>query len=153
MSVDQWEGQDEMSGYAGDLSPQEAWALLESDASAIMVDVRTQAEWSYVGIADLSSLSKKPVLVEWQTFPTGQVNNEFPTQLTESALADADKDTPVLFLCRSGARSAAAAQLMTQNGFTRCYNISEGFEGDPDANRHRGSVNGWKVRGLPWMQG
>ncbi|MDA0339411.1 MAG: rhodanese-like domain-containing protein, partial [Proteobacteria bacterium] len=84
------------------------------------------------------------------TFPTGQVNGEFQTQLAES---NPEEDAPILFLCRSGARSAAAARLMTQHGHSRCYNISEGFEGDPDASRHRGSVNGWKVRGLPWVQG
>ena len=138
-----------MSDYAGDLSPQEAWKLLESEPSALLVDVRTRAEWTYVGIADLSSVSKKTAFVEWQSFPDGQRNERFADEV--NALG-ADRNAPVLFLCRSGARSAAAAKLMTQKGYTRCYNVSEGFEGDPDADRHRGRINGWKVRGLPWTQ-
>lgn len=139
-----------MAGYAGDLAPREAWALLESDASAVMVDVRTQAEWSYVGIADLGRLNKQPMFIEWQRFPDGARNDQFANQLETATI---DKAAPILFLCRSGARSAAAASLMTALGYERCYNIAEGFEGDPDGARHRGQVNGWKVAGLPWMQG
>ncbi|MFN3230826.1 MAG: rhodanese-like domain-containing protein [Alphaproteobacteria bacterium] len=139
-----------MPGYAGDLSPKEAWTLLESDASATLIDVRTRAEWTYVGVPDLSPVNKQTVFIEWQIFPDGSRNPAFDQQVDSLEL---DKDTPLLFLCRSGARSAAAASLMTQQGFTRCYNVAEGFEGDPDGARHRGSVNGWKVRGLPWMQG
>ncbi len=138
-----------MSDYAGDLSPKDAWNLLESEPSAILVDVRTRAEWTYVGVADLSSISKKPALVEWQTFPEGQRNERFADEVDAIG---ADRAAPILFLCRSGARSAAAAKLMTQKGYARCYNISEGFEGDADADRHRGRINGWKVRGLPWTQ-
>ena len=138
-----------MSEYAGDLSPQDAWKLLESEPSALLVDVRTRAEWTYVGVADLSALSKKPAFVEWQTFPEGQRNERFADEVDAMG---ADRGAPILFLCRSGARSAAAAKLMTQKGYARCYNVSEGFEGDPDADRHRGRLNGWKVRGLPWTQ-
>jgi len=138
-----------MAGYAGDLSPMEAWKLLESEPSAVLVDVRTRAEWTYVGGADLSPLNKKPVLLEWQTFPEGQRNARFADELDAAGV---ERDAPILFLCRSGARSAAAAKLMTERGYTRCYNISEGFEGDADADRHRGRINGWKVRGLPWSQ-
>jgi rhodanese-related sulfurtransferase len=138
-----------MSDYAGDLSPQDAWNLLESEPSALLVDVRTRAEWTYVGVADLSPLSKKPVFIEWQSFPEGTRNDRFADEVES---LKPGHDTPVLFLCRSGARSAAAARLMTQKGYTRCYNISEGFEGDPDADRHRGRINGWKVCGLPWTQ-
>ena len=138
-----------MSDYAGDLSPQDAWNLLESEPSALLVDVRTRAEWTYVGVADLSPLSKKPVFIEWQSFPEGTRNDRFADEVES---LKPGHDTPVLFLCRSGARSAAAARLMTQKGYTRCYTISEGFEGDPDADRHRGRINGWKVRGLPWTQ-
>jgi rhodanese-related sulfurtransferase len=138
-----------MSDYAGDLSPVEAWALLESDPSAILVDVRTQAEWSYVGVSDLSSLNKSPLFIEWVSFPEGRINSRFSDQL---GAAEIGQDGAVLFLCRSGVRSAAAAGLMTSNGYSQCYNVSEGFEGDPDTARHRGHVNGWKVRGLPWIQ-
>ncbi|MEN3975482.1 rhodanese-like domain-containing protein [Emcibacter sp. SYSU 3D8] len=138
-----------MSEYADDLSPQDAWKLLESEPSAILVDVRTRAEWNYVGVADLSPLSKKPAFIEWQTFPQGQRNERFADEVDGLGI---DRTAPILFLCRSGARSAAAARLMTQKGYARCYNVSEGFEGDPDDARHRGRVNGWKARGLPWTQ-
>ena len=138
-----------MADYAGDISPQEAWSLLESETSAILVDVRTQAEWAYVGVADLGSLNKNSLFIEWVTFPEGRINPEFSNQLKA---ADVAPETPVLFLCRSGVRSVAAAQLMTSEGYGRCYNVSEGFEGVPDSGRHRGNTNGWKVRGLPWAQ-
>jgi len=138
-----------MTGYAGDVSPQEAWSLLESDPSAILIDVRTQAEWSYVGFVDLSPLNKNALFIEWVTFPEGRINPDFAAQVEGAA---ADKDAPVLFLCRSGVRSIAAAQEMTTRGFTKCLNVLEGFEGDPDGTRHRGTVGGWKVRGLPWQQ-
>ncbi len=139
----------DMSDYAGDLSPVESWALLESDPSAILVDVRTQAEWSYVGVPDLGSLNKNPLFIEWVSFPDGRINSQFSDQL---ASTETGPENAILFLCRSGVRSAAAAGLMTSNGYGQCYNVSEGFEGDPDTARHRGSVNGWKVRGLPWTQ-
>ncbi|MBI1179035.1 MAG: rhodanese-like domain-containing protein [Alphaproteobacteria bacterium] len=138
-----------MAAYAGDLSPQDAWNLLESEPAAVLVDVRTSAEWTYVGVANLSPLNKKPVFLEWQQFPDGTRNDRFAEELDNLGI---DHGVPILFLCRSGARSAAAAKLMTQRGYERCYNISEGFEGDPDPDRHRGRVNGWKVRGLPWIQ-
>ncbi len=138
-----------MAGYAGDLSPTEAWNLLESEPSALLVDVRTRAEWTYVGVADLDPLNKKPLFIEWQGFPGGQRNDRFAEELDAAGV---DRAAPILFLCRSGVRSAAAARLMTERGYANCYNISEGFEGDPDADRHRGRVGGWKVRGLPWTQ-
>lgn len=139
-----------MTGYEGDLSPQEAWALLESDPSANLVDVRTNAEWSYVGVVDLRILNREPIFIEWQHFPDGRINPEFVDQLESTNL---NQKSPVLFLCRSGVRSVSAAIAATERGFDRCYNIAEGFEGDPDADKHRGLSNGWKVRGLPWIQG
>src|ERR1700710_790068 len=133
--------------YAGDLSAQEAWALLESEPKAQLVDVRTQAEWNFVGLPDVSSLGRDVALVEWQMFPAMQVNPDFVA--ATAAAADADKDAPVLFLCRSGARSRSAAIALTRAGYTRAYNVAGGFEGDLDAERHRGQRNGWKASGLP----
>ncbi len=138
------------SDYAGDLSAQEAWALLQGDPRARLVDVRTQAEWNFVGLPDLSSLERDVALVEWQMFPTMQVNPDF-VAATEQA-AGADKAAPVLFLCRSGARSKSAAIALTRAGYARAYNIAGGFEGDLDGERHRGQRNGWKAAGLPWKQ-
>jgi rhodanese-related sulfurtransferase len=135
------------SDYAGDLSVTEAWALLETEPGARLVDVRTRAEWSFVGVPDLAPLGREVELVEWQTFPSMQVNPGFV-----SDAAGSDKTAPVLFLCRSGARSRSAAIAMTQAGYSRAYNIAGGFEGDLDGERHRGRKNGWKAAGLPWKQ-
>ncbi|HEY0302725.1 MAG TPA: rhodanese-like domain-containing protein [Rhizomicrobium sp.] len=135
------------SDYAGDLSAQEAWDLLASDPKARLVDVRTQAEWNFVGLPDLSELGRDVALIEWQMFPTMQVNPGFT-----AAAAGPDKDAPVLFLCRSGARSRSAAIALTQAGYSRAYNVAGGFEGDLDGERHRGMRNGWKASGLPWKQ-
>ena len=116
----------------------------------VLVDVRTQAEWNFVGIPDLSSVDKKPVFVEWQVFPTMDVNGSFVEAVTAAA---PDKSAPIYLLCRSGARSKSAAIALTQAGYAECYNISQGFEGRHDAEQHRGSTDGWKARGLPWVQG
>ena len=115
------------------------------------VDVRTRAEWSFVGVPDLSAAGKEPVLMEWQLFPTMSLNPGFAADLS-SALGQARKNAPVLFLCRSGARSRAAAIAMTGVGFSRCFNILGGFEGDLDGMKHRGRQNGWKAADLPWVQ-
>ncbi len=139
-----------MSSYAGDVSPRQAWEMLASDPKAALVDVRTQAEWNYVGVPDLSTIGKKPLFVPWIFFPSMEVNPQFAEHLETARL---DTDTPLFFICRSGARSRSAAMAMTARGFTRCYNVASGFEGDPDASRHRGAVNGWKVESLPWIQG
>ncbi len=136
--------------YAGDLSASEAWALLKSDPKAQLVDVRTTAEWNFVGLPDLSSLGRDAILVEWQSFPAMRANPSFVTD-TEHSGAGA-KDAPILFLCRSGVRSRAAAVAMTAAGYNRAYNIAGGFEGDLDGERHRGKQNGWKASGLPWKQ-
>lgn len=135
-------------GYAGDISPKQAWELLCSDARAVLVDVRTPAEWAYVGIPNLAEIAKKTMLVPWVDFPAMQRNDRFVDQVGEAI----GPETPVVLLCRSGARSKAAAIALTAAGFGPCYNIDSGFEGDPNAERHRGTVSGWKVDGLPWMQ-
>lgn len=146
MKADQENG---MSNYAGDVLPEEAWAALRENPDALLVDVRTQPEWAFVGIPDLSGAGKQPALVSWQIYPEMQRNADFEQQVAAVA---ADREAPIYFLCRSGARSRAAAVAMTAQGYKACYNIAGGFEGDPDANRHRGSVNGWKAGRLPWIQ-
>lgn len=135
--------------YAGDLTPEEAFGLLASRPDAILVDVRTRAEWSYVGVPDLSGVGRELVLSEWVTFPDGTRNPRF---LDEVSAAAADKSAPVVFLCRSGVRSVAAAKAATAAGFGAAYNVTEGFEGPSDEAGHRGTAAGWKVRGLPWTQ-
>lgn len=137
--------------YAGDLNVTEAWQLLAVEPAARLVDVRTQPEWSFVGRADLQTLGKTPLLLSWQVYPQMAVDNTFTAKLMQE-LGEADKAAPVLFLCRSGARSKAAAIALTAAGFSRCYNIAGGFEGDRDGAGHRSSVSGWRFAGLPWTQ-
>ena len=137
-------------GYAGDLSAAEAWALLSADPAAQLVDVRTVAEWSFVGLPDLSPLGRKVHCVEWQSFPSMAQNPRFVAQA--DAALEAAKGAPVLLLCRSGGRSRAAAMALTAAGYAHAYNIAGGFEGDLNATKHRGGMNGWKAAGLPWNQ-
>ena len=141
------------SEYAGDLSTAEAWSLLEKEPKAQLVDVRTAAEWTFVGTPDLSSLGRETLCIEWQSFPDMAINPDFPAIVAEQVQRmGAGPDTPLLFLCRSGARSRAAAMALTRAGFGNAYNIAGGFEGDLDERRHRGQRNGWKAQGLPWRQ-
>jgi rhodanese-related sulfurtransferase len=141
------------NGYEGDISVTDAYSMLERDKSTVLVDVRTKAEWSYVGVPDLSGIDKETILLEWQEFPTMRVASDFVPHLTEILRARGLPATaPVLFLCRSGARSRAAAMALTKAGQEHCYNIAEGFEGPLDDKRQRGAVAGWKAHGLPWTQ-
>ncbi|MEO0412662.1 MAG: rhodanese-like domain-containing protein [Pseudomonadota bacterium] len=135
-------------GYAGDISVQESWDLLKSDPSSVLIDVRTTAEWTFVGVVDLSSLKKRALLIEWQSYPSMAVNTQFVSDVSSQVGAD----QTVLCLCRSGARSAAAAAALTAAGFETAYNIAAGFEGDVGPGGHRASLNGWKSGNLPWRQ-
>lgn len=138
-----------MNNYAGDVTPDQAWAMLEEEPDAAIVDVRSEAEWAFVGIPDLSSLGKKPLLISWMQYPGMVRNDRFESDLDAQGLL---KDKPILFLCRSGQRSRSAAIAMTALGYSACYNVASGFEGDPDAARQRGKLNGWKASQLPWIQ-
>jgi rhodanese-related sulfurtransferase len=136
------------------VSVDDTWAKLKSNQGTVLVDVRTIAEWAYVGLPDLSSIGKRPVLVEWQGFPDDRLNTAFVERLAEALVPlGADRDTELFFICRSGSRSHKAALAMAAAGYTRCRNVADGFEGPLDPSRHRGQVAGWKARGLPWTQG
>jgi len=126
--------------YAGALIPAEAHQLMK--AGVKLVDVRTKPELQYVG--------KVPgaLAIEWQTWPGGKPNPEFLDELA----AEVDRDEPVMFLCRSGARSHSAAEAAMRAGWKETYNVLEGFEGDKDGEQHRNAVNGWRKAGLPWNQ-
>jgi rhodanese-related sulfurtransferase len=137
------------SEYAGDLAPFDAWNLLASDPEAVLIDVRTAAEWSYVGVPCLSGLDKEVKLISWQVYPSMQRNESF---VEEVRAAGIQPDKPVLLICRSGARSQNAAKLLTREGFAKAYNVVAGFEGPQDACLHRGEMDGWKKAGLPWTQ-
>lgn len=133
--------------YAGDVSPVEAYAAV-TDSDSVLVDVRTRAEWTYVGVPQLDH-GHAPLLVEWQRHPDGSINGDFVDQLREAGVA---AGTPVYFLCRSGVRSVAAAEAATAAGLGPAYNVLEGFEGPHGPDGHR-TVGGWKGAGLPWTQG
>lgn len=137
------------AGYAGDVAPRQAWDVLAAQPAAVLVDVRSTAEWTFVGLPDLRDLAKEPVLIPWQNFPGMAANEEFVTALKAQL---ADPAAPVFFLCRSGGRSRAAAIAVTAAGFAACYNVAGGFEGNLDEAGHRGSRDGWKADGLPWVQ-
>lgn len=139
------------SDYAGDISVTEAWRVLSENPDAVLVDVRTRAEWSFVGLPDLSAINKQVIVDEWQSFPSMERNEAFVSELVARLSALPGK-APLMFLCRSGARSRAAAIAMTASGHGPCYNVAGGFEGDLDEGRHRGVSNGWKAAGLPWVQ-
>jgi len=130
--------------YFGAVSPAEAHALLLALPNAQLVDVRTRAEWDYVGRVPQGTL------VEWNLYPDGTRNPRFMDDLRRAAR---DPHAPVLFLCRSGHRSDAAARAATQAGYEKAMNILEGFEGDKDATGQRGKLGGWRKNGLPWVQG
>ena len=131
------------------ISPQQTWAALQAEPRARLVDVRTDAEWAYVGLPDLAPAGKQPVLIPWQLFPAMQVNADFVEQLRTSGITPEDH---VFFICRSGVRSLAAARAAAADGFAHVYNIADGFEGPLDGERHRGVAAGWKADGLPWRQ-
>jgi rhodanese-related sulfurtransferase len=135
--------------YAGDVQPEAVVAALQGDATAVLVDVRTRAEWTYVGLPEVSPPDQGPVLVEWQRFPDGRVNDRFVDELREAGVTPG---TPLYFLCRSGVRSVAAAEAATTAGLGPAYNILHGFEGPLDEQGRR-TVAGWKNAGLPWRQG
>ncbi len=135
--------------YSGDISVEETWRRLGDETSAVLVDVRTAAEWNFVGAPDLSGMGKQAVRVSWQTLPKMEKN---PTFLEQVRAQVTDTNASLLFLCRSGARSQAAAIAMTAAGYSKCFNVAGGFEGDLDGDRHRGVTGGWKAAGLPWIQ-
>ncbi|MHA1599488.1 MAG: rhodanese-like domain-containing protein [Alphaproteobacteria bacterium] len=135
--------------YAGDITSREAWDMLQQDTEAVLVDVRSEAEWRYVGVPDLASLDKKTVFVCWQTYPNMDRNSNF---LADVAASGVGPDRKVLLLCRSGVRSRDAAIALTASGYQACFNVAGGFEGAHDEGRHRGATDGWKAAGLPWWQ-
>ncbi|WP_227711678.1 rhodanese-like domain-containing protein [Sneathiella sp. P13V-1] len=137
------------AGYAGDITPNKAWQILEENPDAVLIDVRTTAEWTFVGVPNLTSLDKKTHLISWSVFPDMHQNPHFTEELEK---IQPKKDAPILMLCRSGARSISAAIAATQAGYSAAFNILEGFEGDKDANGHRGQLGGWKKHGLDWAQ-
>ena len=133
-----------------DVAPKQAWDALLNDPHAKLVDVRTDVEWAQIGVPDLGGMGKQPAMVSWQVAPQMQVNPAFLDEMKAAGITTEDR---VYFLCRSGVRSGAAAQLAQAAGFPNVYNIANGFEGPPDATGGRGQVAGWQADGLPWNRG
>jgi rhodanese-related sulfurtransferase len=125
------------------LTPEASWALLQQSAKAIMIDVRTTIEHSFIGHPP------EAVHIAWKEYPGMKLNEDFLSQVNNLVK---DKNTPVLLLCRSGQRSLAAAELLDESGYFHVVNILEGFEGVLDGNKHRGNIDGWKYHNLPWTQ-
>jgi rhodanese-related sulfurtransferase len=131
------------------VAPGKTWEALKADPKAQLVDVRTDAEWNFVGVPDLAAVGKQAVLLPWQVYPSMQRNASFEEQLGKAGFTP---EHHIYFLCRSGVRSLAAAEAARAAGFPNVYNISDGFEGPPDHAGHRGQTAGWKADGLPWRQ-
>ena len=127
-------------GYAGDVSPQLAHQWWQA-GHAVLVDVRSDAEREWVGFVPGAAA------VAWKQWPGMVMNPAFDAGL-RAAVPPGGK---ALLLCRSGVRSIAAARRATELGL-EAYNILEGFEGNADADGHRGNVGGWRKLGLPWKQ-
>ncbi|WP_059015551.1 rhodanese-like domain-containing protein [Mycobacterium sp. M26] len=134
--------------YAGDITPEESWKLLNENPDAVLVDCRTDAEWRWVGVPDLTGLGRDVVFVEWNR-SNGRHNDDFVDELIAAGVTPGER--PVVFLCRSGNRSIPAAEAATAAGIAPSYNMLDGFEGQLDEQGHRG-VNGWRALGLPWKQ-
>lgn len=139
----------------GEVNPADAWELLKTEPGAQLIDVRTAAEWSFVGVPDLTDLGKTLCCVEWAQYPDMSKNPRFAAQVIDEL--EGEVFGPLLFICRSGARSLRAAEAVSEAMSAAgkelvCLNVAEGFEGDLDPQSHRGAVNGWKTRGLAWRQ-
>lgn len=134
-------------GFGGDVLPADAVEFMQ-EHGGLLVDVRTQAEWQFVGVPKVEAPAKV-VFIQWKLYPQFAPNPEFIAQLKASG---ASANTPLFFLCRTGGRSTDAAIAATAAGFSRCYNIASGFEGEPNAKGQRSSVNGWRAAGQAWEQ-
>jgi len=142
------------ANHVEDVPVLDMWERLKSDPKAVLVDVRTRAEWAFVGVPDLSKLGRNVLLIEWQSFPDNRVATDFANRLeAELTARGVEKTDEIFFICRSGGRSRMAAEVMAAAGYSHCQNVADGFEGPMDADRHRGQIAGWKFEGLDWVQG
>jgi rhodanese-related sulfurtransferase len=133
------------------LTPQEAWVLVQDNPRAVLVDVRSNMEYLFVGHP------KGAIHVAWIDEPDWNINPHFVTQVRQLMLGGVcmEGDTncaPVVLICRSGKRSLEAGKILIKQGFMEVYNVSEGFEGELDEQHHRSTVGGWRYHGLPWEQ-
>ncbi len=137
------------------LLPAETWDYLKTNSDAVLIDVRTKPEWSFVGKPDLASLAQQVHFISWAEYPDMSVNPRFVEAVKEAI--EGANPSRIFFLCRSGVRSQSAAEavleaFLSEGKSIACVNVAEGFEGDLDSQKKRGGLNGWKARGLPWTQ-
>ncbi len=136
-------------GHAGDISPADVYREVMQNPDARLVDVRTEPEWMFSGTADLSAVGNRLILLSWRLFPNFEQNGPFMEQFSRQVT---NKNAPVYFMCKTGGRSSEAAAAATAAGYTACYNVAGGFEGNPNEAGQRGRLSGWKAEGLPWRQ-
>ncbi len=134
-----------------DLSPQEAWDLLQSDPRAVLLDIRSTMEFLFVGHP------KGAVHLAWIDEPDWEVNPHFVTEARKLMLGGKISDreegsAPIILICRSGKRSKEAGKALIEAGFSDVYDVNEGFEGDLDEHHQRGTLGGWRYHKLPWTQ-
>ena len=127
----------------------DCFEILNMDSKAYLIDVRTRPEWIFVGVPDLSIINKNTIFVSWQDFPSMIKNKNFEKEIVKTGLK---KNDHLYFICRSGQRSLESAKYMIKKGYSYCYNINDGFEGNKDSKNHRSKINGWKFNKLPWKQ-
>lgn len=134
-----------------EVSPQTAWEILKEDPGAVLIDVRSTMEYDYVG-HPLGAIN-----IPWKDAPEWRINKNFVESVEEMLLSRQEinteiKSLPLLLICRSGKRSHDAAEELLRHGFRNVYNVAEGFEGDRDDEKHRSTINGWRLHNLPWEQ-
>jgi rhodanese-related sulfurtransferase len=147
-ALEQTDAQKNLLPYSANVMPSVAYSFMQY-VDAALVDVRTDAEWNYVGVPDLSNSAARFVQLSWMLYPNYVKNQQFNPSLEAQVVG---KDTPLFFLCKVGGRSAQAAASASMLGYKYCYNIIGGFEGELNAAQQRGGLSGWKAAGLPWKQ-
>ena len=131
------------------ISSKKCFKILSNKTNSYLIDVRTLPEWKFAGVPDLFSINKETIFVSWQIYPEMNENKNFEKKILDRGIK---KSSNLYFICRSGQRSLCAAKLLTNNGFSSCFNIYDGFEGDLNQNNKRSLINGWKYNNLPWKQ-
>ena len=137
------------------ITANDAFFKLPHEKNAALIDVRTDAEFTFVGTADLSEIGANLILLPWKNFPAMNLNPDFTANLEKNLIekfGETRHETQLIFMCLSGGRSQQAAIHMTQLGYENCFNLIGGFEGEADFAGHRGNISGWKASNLPWRQ-
>ena len=132
------------------LSPKQAWQLVQNEPKALLVDVRSQMEFLFIGHP------VGAIHIAWIDEPDWNINPHFTAEVRKLVLGGLDHksghNVPVLLICRSGKRSLEAGEQLLKDGFHQVYNIEDGFEGELDDTHHRSTLAGWRFEGLPWEQ-